>query len=75
MIFLLQAVIVFIGHEIADRSRIGFALDVVFARLLPGAIFIVLGIGAIGLGLFEITAPNGFDEMGGSLLETLYGVR
>lgn len=75
IVFLVQAVIAFIGPEISDRSSFGFMLDVVFARVLPGVILVVLGIGALGLGLFEITAPNAFDEMGGSLLETLYGVR
>jgi hypothetical protein len=36
------------------------------SRLVPGLIL---------LGLFEIAAPDVFDERGGGLLETLYGLR
>jgi hypothetical protein len=45
------------------------------SRLLPGIILLGLGLGALGLGLFEIAAPNVFDEQGGGFLEVLYGLR
>jgi hypothetical protein len=43
--------------------------------LLPGVILVLIGIGMTGLGLFEIVAPNTFDQMGGGFLEVLYGLR
>ena len=43
--------------------------------LPPGIILIVIGLGTIGLGLFEFAAPRLFDEMGGGFLEVLYGSR
>lgn len=75
IVFLIQAAVLFIGHEVSDRSSFGYALDLVAARLLPGLILFALGAGAIWLGLFEITAPGAFDEMGGRILENFYGTR
>jgi hypothetical protein len=50
-------------------------LNLLFSRLLPGIILVILGLGAMGLGLFEMAAPNAFDAMGGGFLEMLYGLR
>jgi hypothetical protein len=75
-LLLLQAVIVLIGYQ-EQRSgpQWNVILDLVVVRLLPGGILVLLGLGASGLGLFEILAPNAFDAMGGGFLETLYGLR
>jgi len=35
----------------------------------------LLGLGALGLALLEIAAPDAFDAISGGLLETMYGVR
>lgn len=76
MLLLMQAVITLIGsHELREGSRFEVMMDLIISRLLPGVILVFLGAGALGLGLFEIVAPNAFDEMGGGFLETLYGVR
>jgi len=47
-------------------------LNLLLSRLYPGLILLALGVGAIGLGLFEIAAPEAFDASGGGFLETLY---
>lgn len=75
-LLLVQAVIVLIGYQ-EQRSgpRWNVILELVIVRLLPGGILVFLGLGAIGLGLFEILAPNAFDAMGGGFLETLYELR
>ena len=76
MFCLMQAVITLIGpKEMGQDQRWVVILNLLISRLLPGIILVVLGLGAIGLGLFEIVAPNMFDQMGGGFLETLYGVR
>jgi hypothetical protein len=50
-------------------------MNLLISRLLPGGILVVLGLGALWLGVFEIIAPDTFDEMGGGFLEVLYGLR
>lgn len=76
MIGLIQAAIMFIGSPVSPQSsRFVIILDLVLARLLPGIVLVVLGLGAVGLGFFEFVAPNAFDQMGGKFLETLYGLR
>ena len=75
VIFLTQAVIVFIGEKLAENARWSVLLDLIVLRLLPGGILVVLGLAALGLGLFEILLPNVFDAMGGTLLEAVYGLR
>ena len=76
MIGLIQAAIVLIGSPVSDQnSRFILFLDLMLARLLPGIILLVLAVAAVGLGFFEIVAPNAFDQMGGKILETLYGLR
>ena len=75
IVFLTQAAVVFIGEKLADNARWSVLLDLIVLRLLPGGILVVLGLGALGLGLFEIVAPTAFDAMGGGFLEVLYGLR
>lgn len=76
MLFLIQAVITLTGpRELKQGERWIVILNLLVSRLLPGGILVVLGLGAVGLGLFEIVAPNIFDEMGGGFLEVLYGLR
>lgn len=73
---LMQAVISLTGsHEQRQGPRWMVAMNLVAARLLPGIILIVIGVGAAWLGVFEIIAPEAFDEMGGGFLEVLYGLR
>lgn len=72
----MQAVIVLVGsHELSQGPRWIVILNLLVSRLLPGGILVVLGVGAIGLGLFEIIAPARFDEMGGGFLEVIYGLK
>ena len=75
-LLLMQAVITLTGsHELREGPRWIVIMNLVISRLLPGIILVLLGIGAVGLGLFETVAPNVFDEMGGGFLEVLYGLR
>lgn len=53
-------------------SKWAVLLDLFTSRLLTGLILLVLGVGAIGLGLFELAAPHGFDQVGGGFLEVLF---
>ena len=71
---LMQAVIV-IGGSVEQKqgTRWIVMLDFFVGRLLPGAILIVIGLGALGLGLFEFIAPAQFDALGGGFLEVLFG--
>ena len=73
---LMQAVITLTGsHELRQGPRWIVIMNLAVSRLLPGIILVALGVGAIGLGLFEFVAPNAFDEMGGGFLEAQYGLR
>ena len=71
---LMQAVIV-IGGSVEQKqgTRWIVMLDFFVERLLPGLILIVIGLGALGLGLFEFAAPAQFDALGGGFLEVLFG--
>lgn len=72
---LIQAVITITGsHEIKQGPRWVVILSLFTARLYPGLLLIVVGLGVMGLGLFEIAAPTAFDENGGRFLEELYGL-
>ena len=62
-------------REMREGPRWIVILNLLISRLLPGLILLGIGLGAIGLGLFEIVAPAVFDEMGGGFLEVLYGLR
>ena len=71
---LMQAVIAFGGSlEQRQGTRWVVMLDFFVGRLLPGVILIVIGLGALGLGLFEFVAPAKFDALGGGFLEVLFG--
>ena len=73
---LMQAVITLIGsHELQDGPRWIVIMNLLISRLLPGIILVVIGFGMTGLGLFEILAPETFDQMGGGFLEVLYGLK
>jgi len=73
---LMQAIIALSG-SLEDRqgARWLVVMNLVISRLLPGIILVVIGLGALGLGMLEFVAPAAFDEMGGGFLETLYGLR
>jgi hypothetical protein len=76
MICLIQAVITLIGSkEMGQDACWVVILGLLISRLLPGIILVALGLGAVGLGFFEIVAPNTFDQMGGEFLEVLYGLK
>ena len=75
-LLLMQAAITLAGaRELREGPNWIVILNLTVSRLLPGVILVVLGIGAVGLGLFEIAAPDAFDQMGGGFLEVLYGLR
>jgi hypothetical protein len=74
-ICLMQAMIAITGsHEMKQGPRWVVILSLFSARLYPRLLLIVIGLGAMGLGLFEIAAPTAFDERGGRMLEELYGL-
>ena len=73
---LLQAGITLSGsREMSQGSQGLVMINLVVARLLPGLILVVIGLGLGASGLFETLAPARFDEMGGALLEQLYSAR
>jgi hypothetical protein len=72
IIILIQAAVVFVGYKQSGQWNV--FVDLILLRLIPGIILVVLGLGLLGLGVFEIIAPNAFDAMGGALLESLYGL-
>jgi len=75
-LLLLQALVMFLGYrEINEGPGFMVTLNLILSRMLPGVILLVLGLGAMGLGLLDMVAPALFDSMGGGFLETLYGVR
>jgi hypothetical protein len=61
--------------EMRQGPRWNVIMNLLVSRLLPGLILLGIGLGAVGLGLFETVAPTAFDEMGGGFLEVLYGLR
>jgi hypothetical protein len=72
----MQAVITLTGaRELSQGPRWIIIMNLLISRLLPGGILVVLGLGALWLGVFEIMAPETFDEMGGGFLEAIYGLR
>jgi hypothetical protein len=76
LLLLMQAVITLTGaRELSQGPRWIVIMNLLVSRLLPGGILVVLGLGALSLGVFEIMAPKAFDEMGGGFLEALYGLR
>lgn len=76
MLVLSQAAITLYGSlEMQHGSQQQVVLNLVLFRLLPGAILVIIGLGAVGLGLFEVLAPESFDARGGGFLEMLYGLK
>jgi len=75
MICLVQSVITLIGPLDTREHSLGIELIGWISRLLPGVILVLLGAGMIGLGCFEIVAPQAFDQLGGAFLESLYSVK
>lgn len=76
LLVLMQAVITLAGSlEQRDRSRSDALFVLLVSRLLPGTILVIIGLGALGLGLLEVVSPNIFDAIGGGFLEVLYGLR
>ena len=75
-VFCLMQAVIAIGGSVEQKqgSRFAVTLDLLFGRLLPGIILIVIGLAALGLGLFEFVAPAQFDALGGGYLEVLWGV-
>lgn len=71
---LMGAIVAVAGSvEQKQGSRWAVLLDLFTTRLLMGLILLGLGVGAIGLGLFEMASPQAFDQMGGGFLEVLFG--
>ena len=73
---LMQSAITLIGfHELQAGPRWIVIMNLLISRLLPGIILVLVGLGMTGLGVFEILAPETFDQMGGGFLEVLYGLK
>lgn len=74
-VFCLSQAVIAIGGSIEQKqgSRFAVTLDLLFGRLLPGFILIVIGLGTLGLGVFEFVLPAQFDALGGGFLEVLFG--
>ena len=75
-VYCLTQTVIAIGGSVEQKqgSRWVVMLDFFLGRLLPGIILLVVGLGALGLGLFEFVAPAQFDALGGGFLEVLFGV-
>ncbi len=74
-LILMEAVVNLAGtSEMRQGSSGTVTANLIVSRLLPGLILLVVAAVAILLGMFEIAAPNVFDERGGGLLEMLYGL-
>jgi len=72
---LMQAVIAIGGYEESKQgTRWIVILNLFTSRLLPGVILIVIGLGAVILGMIDLTVPAVFDKLGGGFLEVLYGI-
>jgi hypothetical protein len=73
VLMLLQSLVMFLGYrELNQGPGWMVTLNLIFSRMMPGVMLLLLALGAVGLGLFEIVAPVAFDEMGGGFLESLY---
>lgn len=73
--FLLTALSTIIGYvEQSQGSKWNVFLEQISGRMLPGIILLVIAIITIGLGVYEILAPDYFDSMGGGILELLFGL-
>ena len=73
---LMEAVVNIAGtREMRQGSQGTVTVNLIVSRLIPGIILLAVAAVAVVLGLFEIAAPSVFDERGGELLETLYGLR
>ncbi|HMR99221.1 MAG TPA: hypothetical protein PKK96_12625 [Anaerolineales bacterium] len=73
LLTLLQSLIMFLGYRQINTGQGWMVmLNLVFSRMLPGAILLALGLGLLALGLVEIVAPATFDQLGGEILETMY---
>jgi hypothetical protein len=73
---LLQMLIVLGGSgKPRDESQGLRLFALVVSRLFPGLIWLVFGLVLLALGMFDILAPMRFDEVGGRILEELYGPR
>jgi len=73
-VFCLMQAVISIGGSVEQKqgTRWVVMLDFFVGRLLPGIILIVIGCGALGLGLFEFVMPTQFDALGGGFLEVLF---
>ena len=72
MLVMLQAAIAMAGSgNVGGGSVPAFVL----LQLFPGLLLAIVALILAGLGLFEIVAPVAFDQMGGGILESLYGPR
>lgn len=73
---LLQAMIAFLRSR-QERQSSGCLgiLHLLASGWLPGLILTAIGLVLSALGVFETLAPARFDELGGGLLEELYGAR
>lgn len=74
-VYCVMQAIIAIGGSVEQKqgTRWVVMLDFFVGRLLPGIILLVIGFGALGLGLFEFVAPAQFDTLGGGFLEVLFG--
>jgi hypothetical protein len=73
---ILQMLIILWGSGKAREGSQGLGIfALVVGRLFPGLIWFVFGLVLLTLGVFDVLAPVRFDEMGGRLLEELYGAR
>ena len=73
---ILQMLIVLGGSGKKREGSPGLStFELVVGRMFPGLVWLVFGFVLLALGAFDILAPIRFDEMGGRILEQLYGAR
>jgi len=73
--FLQMLIILSRSSKTRDQSQGLRLFELVVVRLFSGLIWLVFGLVLLALGVFDILAPTRFDEMGGRILEELYGAR
>ncbi|MDZ7269790.1 MAG: hypothetical protein ONB48_21230 [candidate division KSB1 bacterium] len=73
---LIQAAVSFLGAlEDREGPRWMVLLHFQISRRLPALVLATMGMAAAALGVFELMAPDMFDQMGGRVLEMMYGIR
>jgi hypothetical protein len=80
MVCILRAVNIIAGSKQQTNSKSGDHpvtffqwVEYFFANLIPASFMFILGMLLFGMGVFETVSPNGFDLLGGGIIDTFFG--